>query len=88
VGAAAFVLAARQAFPDALVQLVHLADRQVSPVDLTVVKLENRRKKLNDFLTDIRGGRFPSRPSERTCPRCPAFFICAAAPEGTLRKKF
>ncbi len=27
IGAAAFVLAARQSFPDALVQLVHLADR-------------------------------------------------------------
>jgi superfamily I DNA/RNA helicase len=88
VGAAAFVLAARQAFPDALVQLVHLADQEVFPIGLSAKKLENRRKKLDNFLTAIRAGRFPTDPSPRTCPGCPAFFICACAPDGTLRKKF
>jgi hypothetical protein len=88
VGAAAFVLAARQAFPDALVQLVHLADHEVFPIGLSVKQLENRRKKLDNFLAAIREGRFPTDPSPRTCPGCPAFFICACAPDGTLRKKF
>jgi hypothetical protein len=86
VGAAAFVLAARQAFPDALVQLVHLADQDVFSIQLTGKPLENRRKKLDNFLADIRAGRFPTKPSPRTCPGCPAFFICACAPDGTLRK--
>lgn len=88
VGAAAFVLAARQAFPDALVQLVHLADQDVFDIDLKPKPLETRRKRLKDFLADIRGGRFPTKPSAWTCPGCPAFFICASAPTGTLRKKF
>jgi superfamily I DNA/RNA helicase len=88
VGAAAFVLAARQAFPDALVQLVHLADQEVFDIELKPKPLEARRKKLNDFLAAIRAGRFPIDPSPRTCPGCPAFFICACAPDGTLRKKF
>jgi superfamily I DNA/RNA helicase len=88
VGAAAFVLAARQAFPDALVQLVHLADQEIFPIDLNTKQLETRRKKLGNFLGDIQAGRFPTKPSARTCPGCPAFFICACAPTGTLRKKF
>jgi superfamily I DNA/RNA helicase len=88
VGAAAFVLAARQAFPDALVQLVHLADQEVFPIGLTPRQLENRRKKLDNFLAAIRAGHFPTDPSPRTCPGCPAFFICACVPDGTLRKKF
>ena len=75
VGAAAFVLAARQAFPDALVQLVHLADQEVFDIELKPKPLEARRKKLNDFLAAIRAGRFPIDPSPRTCPGCPAFFI-------------
>lgn len=88
VSAAAFVLAARQAFPDALVQLVHLADQDIYDIDLKPKPLETRRKKLSDFLADIRAGRFPTDPSPRTCPGCPAFFICACAPDGPLRKKF
>lgn len=88
VGAAAFVLAARQAFPDAVVQLVHLADQEVFPISLSGTQLQNRRKKLDKFLAAIRAGHFPTDPSPRTCPGCPAFFICACAPDGTLRKKF
>jgi superfamily I DNA/RNA helicase/Zn-dependent peptidase ImmA (M78 family) len=88
VGAAAFVLAARQAFPDALVQLVHLADQEVFPIGLSTRQLENRRKKLDNFLAAIRAGDFPTDPSPRTCPGCPAFFICACAPDGALHKKF
>jgi hypothetical protein len=88
VGAAAFVLAARQAFPEALVQLVHLADQEIFPIDLSTRQLDTRRKKLSNFFADIRAGRFPIKPSAWTCPGCPAFFICACSPDGTLRKKF
>jgi hypothetical protein len=88
VGAAAFLLAVRQVFPDADVELVHLADRAAIAVDLTQRKLETRRTKLGAFLADIQGGAFPAVPSAWTCPGCPAFFICGATPAGTLRKKF
>ena len=78
VGAAAFMLAARQAFPDAVVELVHLSDQTVRPLTLSPKKLQTRRDKLVDFLEEIRLGRFPAAPSPRTCPGCPAFFYMRA----------
>ena len=88
VGAAAFILAARQAFPSAIVELVHLSDQAVRPLTLSTRKLETRRGKLADFLAEVRFGRFPAHPSPRTCPGCPAFFVCGPTPSGTLTKKF
>ncbi|MEQ1811547.1 MAG: UvrD-helicase domain-containing protein [Terricaulis sp.] len=88
VGAAAFLLAARKAFPGADVELVHLSDEQVRPLDFTPTKLRNREASLRGLLGDIRAGRFPAVPSTRTCPSCPAFFICGPTPPGVLRKKF
>ena len=88
VGAAAFILAARHAFPDAAVELVHLSDRAVRPISLSDRQLRNRRDKLSDFLKDVRRGRFPPHSSARTCPGCPAFFVCGPTPPGSLKKKF
>lgn len=88
VSAAAFVLAARQVFPDAVVEVVHLADETATPVSLTQRQLENRREKLAEFLVQIRQGRFPANPSTYMCPGCPAFFICGPTPAGVLPKKF
>lgn len=88
VGAAAFILAARAAFPDAIVELVHLSDQSVRPLDLSKKELQNRRDKLAGFLRDIRLGRFPAFPSVRMCPGCPAFFVCGPTPAGPLSKKF
>ena len=82
------MLAARQAFPDAVVELVHLADQAVRPLTLSPKKLQTRRDKLAGFLEEIRLGRFPADPSPRTCPGCPAFFICGPTPPGALPKKF
>jgi len=88
VGAAAFILAARQAFPDAVVELVHLSDGEVHQLALSPRELQGRRDKLAGFLQDIRRGRFPAEISARTCPGCPAFFVCGPTPEGRLSKKF
>ena len=88
VGAAAFMLAAQQAFPNATVELVYLSDQTVRPLTLSPRKLQTRRDKLVDFLEEIRLGRFPAAPSPRTCPSCPAFFICGPTPPGTLPKNF
>ena len=87
VGAAAFILAAKQAFPDATVELVHLSDKQLYPLTFSARKLKNRQKKLADFLQNIRQGHFPASPSALTCPGCPAFFICGPTPMGPLTKK-
>lgn len=88
VTAAAFLLAARAAFPNAVVEFVYLSDQQVLPVTLSAKKLEGRRKKLAGFLASIRAGDFSPERSSYTCPNCPAFFVCGPLPEGDLEKKF
>ena len=88
VGAAAFLLAARQTFPGAEVELIHLSDQTARPLDLSARKLQTRKNKLSGFLEEIRGGRFPAKASSRTCPRCPAFFVCGPTPTGPLKKYF
>lgn len=88
VGAAAFVLAARAAFPDAVVELVYLADAEAKQLVLTPKELTNRHVKLGGILGDIRAGNFRAQASDMTCPNCPAFFVCGAVPRGTLLKSF
>ncbi len=88
VGAAAFMLAVRQAFPGAIAELVHLSDQAVRPLTLSARVLENNRGKLGRYLASIRAGAFPANPSARTCPGCPAFFICGPTPAGVLEKSF
>jgi superfamily I DNA/RNA helicase/Zn-dependent peptidase ImmA (M78 family) len=88
VGAAAFVLAARSAFPDAVVELVYLADADAKPLSLSAKELSNRQVKLGEILQKIGGGTFRAEASDMTCPNCPAFFICGAVPPGTLSKNF
>ncbi|WP_407792376.1 UvrD-helicase domain-containing protein [Pigmentiphaga litoralis] len=88
VGAAAFVLAARAAFPDAVVELVSLADAEATPLVFSAKVLSNQQVKLGNILRDIRGGNFRAKASDMTCPNCPAFFVCGAVPPGTLSKNF
>lgn len=88
VGAAAFMLAAQQAFPDATVEFLYLSDQMVQPITLSTKELDNRRNKLVNFLKSIWLGHFPTEPSTRTCPDCPAFFICGPTPAGALQKNF
>jgi hypothetical protein len=88
IEAAALMLAAKQAFPDATIELVYLSDQKAEPLSMSSTKLENRREKLDNFLKDIRIGRFPANPSSRTCPGCPAFFVCGPTPQGILQRKF
>nr|WP_312379163.1 UvrD-helicase domain-containing protein [Delftia acidovorans] len=88
VGAAAFVLAARAAFPDAVVELVYLADAEAKPLVLSAKELSNRQVKLGNILRDIRGGNFRAEASDMTCPNCPAFFVCGGVPPGILERAF
>ena len=88
VGAAAFVLAARAAFPDAVVELVYLADAEAKPLVLSAKELSNRQGKLGNILRDIRGGNFRAEASDMTCPNCPAFFVCGGVPPGILERAF
>jgi superfamily I DNA/RNA helicase len=85
---AALLMAAQQAFPDAIVELVYLSDQKSEAISLTDRVLSNRKKSLDDFFKSIRTGQFPAYPSSRVCPRCPAFFVCGATPQGALQKNF
>jgi hypothetical protein len=60
----------------------------VRPLTLSPKVLENNRGKLGRYLASIRAGTFPADPSARTCPGCPAFFICGPTPAGVLKKNF
>ena len=88
VGAAAFLLATRAAFPDAHVELVYLADSSSKPLTLSPQELRNRQEKLGNIFRGIRNGEFKTSPSDTTCPNCPAFFVCGGVPPGTLSKNF
>lgn len=88
VGAAALMLAVKQAFPGAVAELVHLSDAEARPLTLSDRELKGRQDKLAKFLGDIRAGRFPAEVSSRTCPNCPAFFVCGPTADGALQKKF
>lgn len=86
VSAAAFHLAATAHSPHCRVELVHLSDAVITPVQMSATVLRNRQATLASLYADIRAGHFP--PEEGiTCPRCPAFFICGPIPCGTLGKK-
>ena len=88
VGAAAFQLAAETAFPGAKVELLHLADQQMRQVSLKPDELKAREQRLGASLSAIRAGVFPQEASSRTCPECPALFICGPAPSGTFQPTF
>lgn len=86
VGSAAFLLAAKRAFPNAAVELVYLADEAAEPLSMSATELSGRHTKVQDMLKDIVRGRFPANRTSYTCSACPAFFVCGPVPPGTLRK--
>jgi hypothetical protein len=88
VAAAVFTLAAHGKFPGCTVEFVHLGDATVRAVGMKPKTLDNRKATAEEVLSDIRAGRFPRDESPRTCPRCPAFFICGPVPPGAIQKIF
>ncbi|SFL69412.1 Superfamily I DNA or RNA helicase [Desulfomicrobium norvegicum] len=88
VGAAALILAVKQAYPGAIAELVHLSDGQTSRLSLSDRELRGRQDKLIKFFVDIRAGKFPRNISSRMCRNCPAFFVCGPMPSGPFKKKF
>ena len=67
-----------------VVQALHLTDETAEPVSITTQKLNFRRAKSDIMLAGIASGQFPVEIDAVSCPRCPHFFICAAAPQGPL----
>lgn len=87
LASAVFRLAANAVLPGCVVELVHLADESITPLAMTARVLGNREKTVQDALQMVQRGEFPLDQG-RTCPRCPAFFICGPVPKGRLEKIF
>ena len=88
LGTAAFMLAAAGSDGGGAVEILYLTDGGSEVDPLSSTQLGNRREKLAEALREIRAGNFPARPEERTCPKCPAFFVCGPTPVGRLEKNF
>lgn len=88
VGSAALLLAVQSVFPDAELELLHLADAESKPLKLSSRELSNRQVKIAEIFREIRGGQFRTNVSDATCPNCPAFFVCGEVPAGALSKLF
>lgn len=79
-------LAAQSQFGgQAVVHALHLTDETAEAVMISATKLDYRQKKSDTMLAGIAAGEFPAKVDAVTCPRCPHFFICAAAPPGPLK---
>lgn len=87
IAAAAFQLAASEAFPGCRVELIFLGDGEPTALEMKAKALSNRRTLMTEMLAAIAAGKFEPKESSFTCPRCPAFFICGPTPSGTLVKK-
>ena len=88
MAAAALTLVVRQHFPDAAVEILHLADENAQPCTLSEAQLRGQHEQLLTHVRGIRSGEFPPNPAQRHCPGCPALFVCGELPEGDLEKKF
>ncbi len=65
-------------------EVLHLSDRELTPIDLSEAKIRTRLEKGDRFLAAMAEGRFPTRRDPAQCPRCPYFFVCPALPPGEL----
>lgn len=87
VVARALILAAREFFPDAAVQILHLADESSTDIPMKAGQEAKDRKRVSGIISGIRSGAYRTKPSPRICPNCPALFVCDALPDGALVKE-
>lgn len=69
------------------VEVVHLAGETQEVVTVSHRKKTTRLDKARSAMGSIARGHFPAKPDNRTCPRCPNFFICGKVPQGNIRLK-
>lgn len=84
---AAFQMAAATSLPGCAVEIVHLGDDDhTTRVEFDHKVLSKRTEKLAEVFAAIGSGNFTPERSDRTCPFCPAFFICGPVADGSLQK--
>lgn len=62
--------------PGVSAEVLYLTDDRVVPVEMSDKVVGNRLGKYDTAIADIAAGRFTARTSDRTCPRCPHYFLC------------
>lgn len=88
LGEEAFALAARGAGSGVKAELVYLADgHEPVPLVFKEAALAKKAEQIAQTLRELGSGLFPMKESERSCPSCPAFFVCGPVPGGALEKK-
>lgn len=86
---AAFQIAAAASLPNCTAEIIHLGDDEpIVRVAFDHKGLGQQTEKLSNAFTAIGQGRFEPERSDRTCPFCPAFFICGPIADGPLKKSF
>lgn len=83
---AVFHIAATTHTPGCKVELVHLSDAEITPIEMSATVIRNRRETLTAISEKIQAGHFPVEEGP-ACPRCPAFFICGKLPAGPMIQK-
>ena len=77
---ALYLVGARQELDGARVEALFLTTDEARPVPMTETVIRRRLQKYDDAIAGIQGGLFAAKPNDRTCPRCPQYFICPAVP--------
>ena len=72
--------AVKQELGEARVEALFLTTDEAIPVPMSTTVIGKRLKKYDDAISGIREGRFPAKPDDRKCPRCPQYFICPTVP--------
>lgn len=82
------LFAVQHAAPGCGAELIFLSDGERERLSLEGKPFTTRRDALAAIVTGVLAGEFPTDPSPRNCPKCPAFFTCGAVPGGPLEKNF
>ena len=77
---ALYQYAAAQELGEARVQALFLTSDEVVPISMSNKVIDKRLAKYDEAIAGIRKGHFPPKSNDRTCPRCPQYFICPAIP--------
>ena len=77
---ALYLVGASQELHGARVEVLFLTTDEARPIPMKEPVIRKRLEKYDDAIAGIRAGQFLARPNDRTCPRCPQYFICSAVP--------
>ena len=77
---ALYLCAAKQEFVGARVEAFFLTTDEAVSVVMSDKKVDNRLARYDAAINGIGKGRFPAKPDDWRCPRCPQYFICPVVP--------